>query len=59
MKAITCAVLALACIAGLVFADYGYGGYSYVPLYGAGYGNRGGFGNGGCKYLLMIFNVPY
>ena len=63
MKAITCAVIALACIVGLAIADYGYGGYSYVPLYGSGYGSRGGsgFGNGGCKYIqycTIIFILP-
>ena len=63
MKAITCAVIALACVLGLVVADGyygfgghsgGYGGASYVPLY-AGYGGArsGGFGQGGCKLFLV------
>ena len=61
MKAIICAVIALACVVGLAMANYG--GYSYMPLYGSGYGSRGGsgFGNGGCKYIQFfttIFIVP-
>ena len=53
MKAVTCAVIALACVFGLVVADYGA---SYVPIYGGygGYGGgAGGFGQGGCKYLFL------
>ena len=54
MKAITGAVIALVCIAGLVVADYGYGGgYSYMPVYPGYGGNKGGYGEGGRKYSLI------
>ena len=53
MKAITCAVIALVCVVGLVVADYGYGGYaSYIPIH-PGYGSKGGFGGGGRKYFYI------
>ena len=65
MKSITCAVIALVCVVGLVVADYGYGGGygQYIPIH-PGYGGKGGFGEGGREYLfiylqtfaLMIFN---
>ena len=54
MKAITCAIIALVCVVGLVVADYGYGGYaSYIPIH-PGYGNKGGFGDGGRKLFICI-----
>ena len=54
MKAITCAVIALVCVVGLVVADYGYGGYaSYIPVH-PGYGSKGGFGGGGRKFFICI-----
>ena len=54
MKAITCAVIALVCVVGLVVADYGYGGGygQYIPIH-PGYGGKGGFGEGGREYLFI------
>ena len=57
MKAITCAVIALVCVVGIVVADFGYGGYAqYVPIH-PGYGSKGGFGNGGRKYTFYVHDA--
>ena len=70
MKVCTAALIALACVIGLVAADYslGYGGYgaSYGKGYGGGYGggvayvpaygggSAGGLGQGGRKFELYF-----